>query len=121
MDIFLQQWLGEQVIINLREEPAIRLEKEARMARHQQTLEMHGKAAVNFMIDQAIKNNCDCKHWTNTEVPYERRLTAWKQLRTLADVSRIPTYRCDDYWLENMIISKFYHYKSRKEPGEVIH
>ncbi|OBZ80449.1 hypothetical protein A0J61_11502 [Choanephora cucurbitarum] len=76
MDIFLKQWLGDQVVINLREEPAIRLDKEARMARHQQTLEMHSKAAVNFMIDQAIKDECDWKDWTYTEVPYERRLNA---------------------------------------------
>ena len=120
MDIFLKQWLGDQVVINLREEPAIRLEKEAKMARHQQTLEMHGKAAVNFMIDQAIKDECDWKDWTYTEVPYERRLNAWKQLRSLADISRIPTYRCDDFWLENMILAKYYHNKSRKEPQKVL-
>ncbi|OBZ65644.1 hypothetical protein A0J61_11928, partial [Choanephora cucurbitarum] len=41
---------------------------------------------------------------------------AWKQLRTLADISRTPTYRYDDFWLENMILARYYHNKSRKEP-----
>ncbi|OBZ80864.1 hypothetical protein A0J61_11087 [Choanephora cucurbitarum] len=116
MDTFLKQWLGDQAVINLMEELAIRLDKEARMARHHQTLEMHGKAAVNFMIDQAIKDKCDWKDWTYTEASYERRLNTSRQLRTLADISRIPTYRRSDFWLENMIFARYYLNASRKEP-----
>ncbi|KAI8378203.1 hypothetical protein EDC96DRAFT_561740 [Choanephora cucurbitarum] len=81
IEIFLQQWLGDQVVIGLREETAVILEIEARIARYQQTIEMHGKAAVNYMIDQAIKDGCKWKEWTYTEVPYDRRLTT---LETIA-------------------------------------
>ena len=61
IEIFLKQWLGDQVVIGLREDTAVRIEKEAKIARYQQTLEMHGKAALNYMIDQVIKDGCKWK------------------------------------------------------------
>ncbi|KAI8326720.1 hypothetical protein EDC96DRAFT_534506 [Choanephora cucurbitarum] len=101
-------------LLTLNETPQDRIKKERAFEYYKGILYNHAKSACNHMIKRCENDNVDWKVWTYKNVPVERKMRAYRQLRKFAGISDIPTYRCESYWLEKKLIEKFYRHKPRK-------
>ena len=105
---FINRWLGPDYTPINDEYADERKQKMTIVEYYKEMLDNHGKSACAVMVKQFYLDKVEWSTWTYKHIPAERRLNAAKNLRQLAEVSGIPTYRCTHYWLENEIIKKFY-------------
>ncbi|OBZ81290.1 hypothetical protein A0J61_10661 [Choanephora cucurbitarum] len=103
---FFQHWLGMPFLLTLDETQQERLKKK----RFLDTTKEYSTNMQNQLAIICENDNVNWQEWTYKNIPVERKLRAYRQLRKFACISDIPTYRCESYWLEKKLIEKFYRH-----------
>ncbi|KAI8325377.1 hypothetical protein EDC96DRAFT_550368, partial [Choanephora cucurbitarum] len=118
IDRFLIQWLGPDGAIQNDEYADVSENKTEQLRYYRDILNTHGKTVCSMMVRQFGIDQVEWSDWSYTKVPKERRLAAWKQIRQFCVWSNIPTFRCIDYWLEDVLLKKYYRRVTRPKKDE---
>ncbi|KAI8326665.1 hypothetical protein EDC96DRAFT_613099 [Choanephora cucurbitarum] len=120
IDRFLNQWLGPDGAVQQDEYADVSENKTEQLKYYRDILNTHGKTVCTMMVRQFDIDQVDWSDWSYTKVPKERRQAAWEQIRQFSVWSNIPTYRCINFWLEDVLLKKYYRRVTRPKKDETV-
>ena len=116
---FLKEWLQDQVTVQLFDCTSIMLDKNSVLEMYKKYLQGLATVVVDRMISLLEVRNPKWALDSYGEIDHQIKRDALVFLRSLTTTNGIPTDRCTNYWLEDMIIEYYYHNRQQSKKRKV--
>ena len=117
---FLQEWLQDQVTVQLFDLTSVKLRKEDVLEMYKKYIQGLAGVVADKMISLLEAQNSKWALDSYGEVNHQIKHDAIMSLRSMTTTNGIPTDRCTNYWLEDMLIEYCYHNRQQSKKRKVI-